>query len=131
MEKIIEDEVEKLGDPTKVFLGGSSQGCVVGLDCYMRSEYDLGGFVGIVGYWPECSTHVLQDEKISKKVMRPVYLLNGTKDTTVDLQTARRSYEILKSSGLQSVHTEEWPEGHTMSQKEGKWIRYFLAKVIS
>ena len=128
VEQIIEDEVARLGDPTRIFLGGSSQGCILGLDCYMRSPYELGGFCGIVGYWPLCSTPVLQDVKMSKAT-RPVHLLNGTEDKIVDLQEARDSYKVLRKSGLKSIHTEEWPEGHSMGPKEGRWIRAFLKTV--
>ena len=129
MEQIIKDEVARLGDPTRIFLGGSSQGCILGLDCYMRSPYELGGFCGIVGYWPLCSTPVLQDVKMSKVTRGPVYLLNGTEDKIVDLQEARDSYKVLRKSGLKSIHTEEWPERHDMGQKEGKWIRAFVKTV--
>lgn len=125
VEQIIEDEVARLGDPTRIFLGGSSQGCILGLDCYMRSPYELGGFCGIVGYWPLCST---PDVKMSKAT-RPVHLLNGTEDKIVDLQKARDSYKVLRKSGLKSIHTEEWPEGHSMGPKEGRWIRAFLKTV--
>ena len=123
VEQIIDDEVARLGDPTRIFLGGSSQGCILGLDCFVRSPYELGGFCGIVGYWPLCST---PDVKMSKATGRPVHLLNGTEDKIVDLQEARDSYKVLRKSGLKSIHTEEWPEGHSMGQKEGKWIRAFL-----
>ncbi len=129
VEQIIKDEVARLGDPTRIFLGGSSQGCILGLDCYMRSPYELGGFCGIVGYWPLCSTPVLQDVKMSKVTRGPVYLLNGTEDKIVDLQEARDSYKVLRKSGLKSIHTEEWPERHDMGQKEGKWIRAFVKTV--
>eukprot|EP00746_Dinoflagellata_sp_MGD_P097077 gnl/MRDRNA2_/MRDRNA2_38913_c0_seq2.p1 gnl/MRDRNA2_/MRDRNA2_38913_c0~~gnl/MRDRNA2_/MRDRNA2_38913_c0_seq2.p1 ORF type:complete len:179 (+),score=27.97 gnl/MRDRNA2_/MRDRNA2_38913_c0_seq2:140-676(+) len=130
---ILDDEVRKLdGDASRVFLGGSSQGCILGLDVYMRYRHALGGFCGVVGYWPFCSDAVLEGQVCSMRATRPIRLLNGLNDNVVPWDMARPTFEKFRRAGFTNV-TNDTPEkglGHHLGPREGAWIQAFLNEVL-
>ena len=54
LESLVREEVSRLKDGRRCYLGGASQGCTMALDIYLRlaNELKLGGFVGSVGFLP-------------------------------------------------------------------------------
>ncbi|CAE7566860.1 unnamed protein product, partial [Symbiodinium pilosum] len=126
---ILAREVERLGDASKVFLGGSSQGCILGLDVFVRSPHDLGGFCGILGYWPRCSNEALASMRPQLK-LRPVQLVNGQKDTVVNCDEARASFQELRTAGMTLNAIEVAKMDHHAGEAEGQYLRIFLEKVL-
>merc|ERR1719162_964508 len=54
--RILDREIELLGgDASRVFLGGTSQGCCAALHCALQYPRLLGGVVGIVGHLLSCT----------------------------------------------------------------------------
>ena len=50
IQRLVQEEVEIIGDPTKVFLGGFSQGCCLALATFLTQlKYPIGGVVGLSG----------------------------------------------------------------------------------
>jgi len=128
---LLNQERKRLGGRRdRLFLGGSSQGCILGLDCFARCN-DVGGFCGIIGYYPDCSIDAL-DGVNRTQASRPVRCFNGTRDTTVDWKLARASFRRLKRRArLVDFVSKTEPVGHHIGQKEGAWIRCFLDELLS
>ncbi|CAE7892061.1 unnamed protein product [Symbiodinium microadriaticum] len=126
---ILAREVARLGEAGKVFLGGSSQGCILGLDTFLRSPHDLGGFFGLNGYWPKGSSEALT--KLRPELLKqPVLLVNGERDTVVDPSSAKSSYEELRKAGLTPEILQVPKMSHHAGELEGKYIKHFLSQVL-
>lgn len=126
---ILAREVAKLGEADKVFLGGSSQGCILGLDAFLRSPHDLGGFFGLNGYWPTGSGEALA--KVRPGLLkRRLLLVHGERDTVVDPISAKSSYEELRKAGLTPEILQVPKMSHHAGELEGKYIQHFLSQVL-
>lgn len=118
--RIIDREVAAVG-AKNVFLGGTSQGCLTGLDAYMKCKHELGGFVGTVGALLS-TTQVVPRTGI-------VHLISGWWDDCHPLTLVRQSYARLAS--LPNVQFFEEPMDHYDGcGREAEFIRGFLAKVM-
>lgn len=133
MQRFLHEETHRLGGKYELFvLGGSSQGCILGLDIYMRHGVPLGGFCGVVGFWPRCSDADLKKAASSGAHRdRPLRLLNGGDDAVVSSMYAKRSLECLKAAGFHNLCAKcEAKLGHHVGKREGEWIRTFLDEVL-
>ena len=71
----IKTEIEKVGDPSKVFLGGFSQGCAIVLATYLHFDGVLGGVYGASGVFSNVMDWSKVD--IAAKKSTPVMLYHG------------------------------------------------------
>jgi len=134
---VLDEEVQKLdGDASRVFLGGCSQGCILGLDVYMRCPHTLGGFCGLVGYWPSSSDSVLEGGVHGARLARPIRLLNGARDDVVPWEMvcgeSGACFAKLKKAGFTNLKNDKPEEGlgHHLGPREGRWISAFLDEVL-
>lgn len=117
--RIVDREVAAVG-AKNVFLGGTSQGCLTGLDAYMKCKHELGGFVGTVGALLS-TTEVVERSGV-------VHLISGWWDDVHPLTLCRQSYARL--AHLPGVQFFEEPMDHYDGcGREAEFIRGFLAKV--
>ena len=80
MSDIIMKEIERLGDPRRVFLGGLSQGCAVTLATFLSyKKGPLGGIVGLIGVQSAEDQYDKIDLDMKRKT--PILLYNGEEDT--------------------------------------------------
>jgi phospholipase/carboxylesterase len=89
--KMVREEVKKLGNSNKIFLGGFSEGCGLALSVYL--QYDDGPFGGVVG----CHGSNVADidwTKINLKIKKetPVLLYHGENDPYIPNDFAWLSY---------------------------------------
>jgi len=134
--QLLQVEVERLGDPSRVFLGGLSQGCTVALDVYLREapRLGLGGFVGSVGFLPsdglgfpgadDALRGLLAD---GRQASRPVWLLCATDDCSdVPWSLVRRSLRQVKGNLPGLVIREVRGRGHHVDEWEVDLLNEFL-----
>jgi len=127
---VVREELKRLnGRGDRLFLGGSSQGCILGLDCYLRCRSQLGGFCGVVGWWPASSDGVLRSLG-AERMRRPIRLFNGSEDTVVPWSKAKASFDKLQHAGLDNVRVHVERVGHRVGEREGHWIQSFLHEVL-
>jgi len=130
--ELLRCEVSRLqGQAHRVFLGGASQGCILGLDVYMRrsGKQSLGGFLGVIGHWPRCSDALLVADEVRSG--RPVRLFNGGEDSIIPLALVQAGVRKLRNIGLANLKSVITPGvGHCVGEQEGVWIREFLEDVL-
>jgi len=125
---LIREEVQRVGDPRRVILGGASQGGCVALDAAYTYPEELGGVIGIV-------THLLNCTELSpaKKDM-PVHLFHETNDREMDWGFVQPTVQRMKDSGCNVTSRRESDPcggGHYISHIEGTWIRRALRELTS
>lgn len=87
IQKVIDEEVDSYGgDPSKVFIGGFSQGCAMAL--HNGLTYDkglLGGIIGFSGY--------LFPQTAIPETIPPVHISHGEDDPMINIDYAVESYK--------------------------------------
>lgn len=122
--KMLDQETTILGDSTKIFLGGFSQGCILALAIAMAYKNKLGGVIGLSGFMDE---GIELDE--AKKDM-PIFLWHGKSDPLIPEGVSTKSYERLKKEGFKVMHTAEDYLEHSVSPKEMIAIKKFADTVM-
>lgn len=87
VQQVIKEEVQALGgDPSKVFIGGFSQGCAMALHNGLIFDGGvLGGIIGLSGY--------LFHQTTIPTILPPVLLSHGEYDRVIDIKYAVDSYK--------------------------------------
>eukprot|EP00933_Yihiella_yeosuensis_P072128 TRINITY_DN80435_c0_g1_i1.p1 TRINITY_DN80435_c0_g1~~TRINITY_DN80435_c0_g1_i1.p1 ORF type:complete len:436 (-),score=57.29 TRINITY_DN80435_c0_g1_i1:287-1594(-) len=125
---LIRQEVQRVGDPKRVIIGGASQGCCVAIDAAMTYPEELGGVIGLVG-------HVLRSTQLcpSKKKM-PLHLFHETTDREMRWSWVKRTVQRLIDEGFNVISKREKDPsgtGHWIQDIEGDWIRSALKELTS
>jgi len=127
LHKLIRHEVQRVGDPRRVIVGGQSQGCCAALDATLTFEQELGGFVGLVG-------HLLRSTPLdeSKRNM-PLHLFHEENDKEMRWKWVQGTVQRLIDAGFNvSSKRERDPAGcgHWIQDIEGRWVRSALRQII-
>lgn len=83
---ILDNEIMKIGDPTKIFLLGYSQGCCQVLDAGLTYPKKIGGIIGFKG-------HILGYTTLETIYKQSVWVTHGTKDDALSYEIAKTSYD--------------------------------------
>jgi len=124
---LIRREVQRVGDPKRVIVGGASQGCCVALDAALTYPEELGGVVGLVG-------HVLGSTPLdpAKRGM-PLHLFHETTDKEMRWSWVKDTVKRLVDAGFTVTSKREADPagcGHWIQEIEGQWIRTALRRII-
>ena len=125
IDDLLKDEIEALGDPSKVFLGGFSQGCALSLATFMQFKHgNLGGVLGLSGM--HAYSLDLSEDQLIEKRKTPLFLYHGVRDPMVPWQNAKLTYLEFDRLGLNYDLRSEADLEHSLSLKELGEVRKFL-----
>lgn len=125
---IIQREVQLVGDPRRVIVGGTSQGACTALDAAFTFPELLGGAIGLVG-------HVLSCTPINELQARemPVFLFHETTDKEMNWRWVSHTVQRMRAEGCQLVSRRERDpngDGHWIGDIDCKWIRRALGEIM-
>lgn len=113
MLELLDKEVARMGDSTRVFLVGCSQGGFMALDVCMNSPYDLGGLFGnctALGSYSPITTDCTET---------PIFQYHGDKDEVVGLELCKKGIDRMKEKGFSvTLKVEEEKTHYTDQQGE-------------
>jgi phospholipase/carboxylesterase len=125
--KLVEDVIHKeavnneiLGDYSKIFLSGFSQGCFMSLFIGLQLEKNLGGIIGFSGAL--FSSVILKEEK--KKL--PILLIHGKLDDFIKYEYGIKSYKRLKEFNIK-IHS--FNSGHLIEETGLNEMKKFLINI--
>ena len=97
VDSLIEEQMEK-GIPAKnIVVGGFSQGGAIALTHAMKSEHDIGGYVGLSTYLPMADSYTKGE---NAKTGVKVFQAHGTADPVLRFDYGTSSSEKLKALGM-------------------------------
>jgi len=124
---LLRQEVQRVGDPRRVIVGGASQGCCAALDAALTFEQELGGVIGLVG-------HLLSSTPLDqKKLNMPLHLFHEEADKEMRWKWVKPSVQRLIDAGFNvSSKRERDPAGcgHWIQEIEGTWIRSAMRHIV-
>jgi len=97
VEEIIKKEIDKGILSRNIFIFGISQGGSMALAIAMSSQYELGGFISVVGFIPY--PKVIKRIKNEKNKQTPIFMVNSEEDERIPYEKAQKSEQILKEDG--------------------------------
>jgi acetyl esterase/lipase len=102
------------GDPDHLVLAGWSLGATAGLGLVLAAECQVAGFVGIAsGYGDVCPTtgRLLSDHLGDEIPRTPIWLLHGTRDEIVPVESGRAMADTLVDQGAR-IQWHEFDTDH-------------------
>ena len=114
--------------PSRVVLGGFSQGGAIALYCGVRSATPLAGIIGLSTYLPRARQ--LSAELVTANLQAPIFLAHGTQDPVVAASWGEMSRDALRSAGFSpSWHT--YPMPHAVCGEEIADLSVWLTEVLT
>mmetsp|Transcript_23290 Transcript_23290/g.37093 ORF Transcript_23290/g.37093 Transcript_23290/m.37093 type:complete len:275 (+) Transcript_23290:51-875(+) len=130
---LIDDCVDNQGiHPSRIILGGFSQGAAMAIYCGLQYKARLGGIVALSGYL--CDMDVAKKVQNAETKQIPIIMYHGNNDMIVQTQFGRLSAMLLKSGGFEHTQWEEFEIpmqmnfGHNVVQAELNKVAKFVAQ---
>ena len=128
LDALIEREIERGIDPSKIVVAGFSQGGAIALHTALRATHKLAGLLALSTWLP--LSHTLQSEVSSQAASLPIFLAHGTQDPMLPIDFGHESRATLESLGFE-VEWHEYPMGHGVCPQEIGDIRSWLMGVFA
>jgi phospholipase/carboxylesterase len=125
---LLDTEIARGMSPSRIVLGGFSQGCAVTLGAGLRYGQRLAGLFGLSGYLPLAST--LPAERHAANARTPVLIAHGTRDPMVEVSRGRAGHDALLAQG-QPVEWHDYPMEHSVCIEEVQEVQAFLTRVLA
>ena len=106
---IIESIQRHVEDAKRLYLGGFSQGAALSLSIGLNDDMKCDGIIAISGYIPSASMINIKNKD------KDIYIAHGSSDTTISIETHKKSIHFLKENGVDFYEfTDDC--GHTISK---------------
>jgi len=123
---LIDKEIARGIDSTRIIIAGFSQGGAVGYEVALTSPEPLGGLIGMSTYFATADS--ITPHRANARL--PIYLFHGTVDPTVPEALGRKSKAQLESMGY-APHYSTYPIDHTVCLEEIEEIAEFLRERLA
>ncbi|KAG5303280.1 acyl-protein thioesterase [Histoplasma capsulatum G186AR] len=127
---LIKEEIDKGISPSRIILGGFSQGGAMSLFTGITQREKLGGIFGLSCYLPlsEKLSTFMPDGFPNRQT--PVFMAHGDSDPTVLYEWGQRSADHIKGLGM-TVEFNKYPGlGHSADPMEILDLQKFLERII-
>ncbi|KAI8998268.1 Phospholipase/carboxylesterase/thioesterase [Gaertneriomyces semiglobifer] len=136
----VTDSVSKIGDliqqeiqagipPSRIVLGGFSQGSAVSITYSMLSEQKLAGFACLSGYLP-LNPDTLRTKMNDVNKETPMLMCHGDADEVVAYQWGKMSFEKIKELGRNVEFKTYKGVGHSSDMQELRDLAKWLSDVV-
>ncbi|KAL1992849.1 hypothetical protein VTN49DRAFT_3605 [Thermomyces lanuginosus] len=129
---LIKEEIEKGISPSRIILGGFSQGGVMSLFTGITNAHKLGGIFGLSCYLllsDGLKEHLPNGELPNQKT--PIFIAHGTDDSVVKYQFGEMTAKSLKERGFNvDFHTYHGLD-HSADPMEIQDLENFIDKILS
>lgn len=125
LEGLIEREIERGIDASKIVIAGFSQGGAIAIHTALRTQHTIAGLMALSTYLalPEAA------ETASSRKDLPIFMAHGSVDPMLPMALGRASADSLIEAGY-AVDWHEYPMAHAVCPQEIADIRVWLASVL-
>ena len=132
LEDLIQRELERGIDASKIVVAGFSQGGAIALHAALRSQQKLAGLMALSTYMPLASA--FEDEVLGTNAVDPrelpIFMAHGTFDPVLPMELGRESADLLIASGF-DVEWHDYPMAHAVCAAEIDDIRRWLQTIYA
>lgn len=123
IEALIQTEIDKGIDPSRIFLAGFSQGGAIVLHTGLRLATPIGGIIALSTYLP--LAHTVDKERHRANLNTPILMAHGEADDVVPIAMAEISQQQLIEQGYH-IDWHRFPIAHSVNIDEiaviGQWL---------
>jgi phospholipase/carboxylesterase len=127
LETLIEEELDKGLESTRILLAGFSQGGAIALHTGLRYPKPLAGIMALSTYLP--LEQAAGDERHQANCNTPIFLAHGSQDPVIPLALSEHSRRFLASLGY-NVECHTYPMPHSVCPEEIRDIAVWLERVL-
>jgi len=128
LEVLIQQEIERGIEPSRIILAGFSQGGAVVLHTGLRYAQLLGGIMALSTYIPIADTLDTEISEAAKQV--PIFMAHGRQDDVLAFEVGQRSRDRLKPINP-NLEWHEYEMTHSLCMDELLHIRSWLLRRLS
>lgn len=128
VQALIDREQERGIPPSRIVLGGFSQGCAMTLLAGIRHPQRLAGLIGMSGYLPLASSTLAERSPANQGL--PIFLAHGSDDAVIPLDWGARTRDALRLWGYE-VQWQEYPMPHSVCPEEVKDLNVWLLRTLA
>lgn len=121
--KIVDEEVEKLGDSRKCFISGFSQGAFVASAVWNDYTKPLGGLISYAGFGKKINPVVEQEDS-------PVLWSHGIEETFAAYECGVYRFSPLENGKRRVVHIAGEGLGHGVDKRVAMETRRFMETAV-
>ena len=126
---LIDREIERGIDSSRIVIAGFSQGGAVGYQTALTYPQPLAGLMAMSTYFATNESILLSQENRTL----PIQIYHGTMDPVVPEPLGQIAYRALKEKGY-SVNYQTYPMQHSVCTEEimdiSKWLQKYLLQLI-
>lgn len=93
--KILDKEIDLLGDSKKIIIGGFSQGGTIAFNIGLNYKFELGGILAIHSIFMD---NIIDIVNIGNYNKIPIFLFSGTEDKIYNIKFQNKSLTILREN---------------------------------
>lgn len=129
IKSLINEQIELGINPSRIIIGGFSQGAALALATGALSPVKLGGIIGLSGFCP-ISSHI-EKSFSSANLATPFFQGHGTVDPMVNFSVGKESSEFYKKIGFTNYTFNSYPGvAHSADEKELNDVQVFINDVL-
>jgi phospholipase/carboxylesterase len=128
VQQLLDAEVARGVDASRIVLAGFSQGCAITLGAGLRFGRRLAGLAGLSGYLPLAASTAAERSQANRDV--PLFLAHGSADGVVPAARGRAARDALIALGLQP-EWHEYPMAHSVCIEEVQALERWLREVLA
>lgn len=126
--KILDKEIDLLGDSKKIIIGGFSQGGTIAFNVGLNYKYSLGGIIAIHSIFMD---NIIKINKNLYSNKIPIFLFSGTEDKIYNLKFQNKSLSILRENNYRIFWQIEKNLSHCeFSKNEIKFLKNTLRNIF-
>ncbi|KAE8351365.1 putative phospholipase [Aspergillus coremiiformis] len=128
---LIKEQIDEGIKPSRIVLGGFSQGASISLFTGATNKEKLGGVFGLSGYLvlSDRVKNYIPEGWPNKKT--PFFIGHGTEDAVVPYEFGTTSAKVLKDLGLEDIQFKSYSDlGHSADPLEIEDLEKFLQQTI-
>eukprot|EP00871_Galdieria_phlegrea_P000910 jgi/Galph1/181/GphlegSOOS_G4922.1 len=127
--ELVENEIKNGIPSNRIVVGGFSQGGAVTLNCLLRAQCPLGGFIAL-------SSWLAGNDQYPSKLKQhnlstPLFMGHGEEDTVVPFAAGKMSRELLQSFGVENITFRSYRGmDHFVNDMERQDIAEFIHNIF-
>jgi phospholipase/carboxylesterase len=127
IEQLIQDEIDKGVEPTKIVLAGFSQGGAMALYTGLKYIQPLAGILALSCFLPLAKEFTQQVYSVNKNI--PILMIHGSYDDIIPIIIAQKTKDLLKNLGYPVVWYN-YPMRHEVCFEQISVMRQWLLEKL-
>ena len=130
LDALIDDQIAKGIDPSRILLAGFSQGGAIVLTALLKSRHTVPAAIALSTYLPDMRNAIPAARESGRSTTTQLFMAHGTQDPVVPVTAGDRSAAALTEMGF-NVDWRTYPIQHQVGAIELADLRHWLGQILT